>query len=424
MVKKFPSRWFDDNEASAQRSGQRWNINPRVVEAMIMVETGGNAGLIGDSGRSAGIIHIMDITARYINQRHPGGHLDRLVPADAIEMGCWYLRHMDTQYNSGDNYLKMTRGYNAGQYSWGSGFTLNYPAYVAAYLAMRVEDTANNPAKAEDHAQYKEALDAMLEDADELGRGREFRGMVAARIRADGRTLRGYGRDYYNRRPDENGKSWPDFREGALSWLGSSGDARAPRREETQPDVPALPEDLVQRAETLEGERGPSAAHTAIIRDRALVRAIQTAMGFTGDAVDGRWGGQTQTAYEAFEASRDGFTADGKVSADEVARILAPNPLQEGIIADHRAITRDPELVKKIQRAIGLTGRDVDGDWGPKTQRAYEAYERNTVGLTPDGRVSHEELSQMLAPPTPPAPAPAPTPGQRTEAPVSITRLF
>lgn len=34
----------------------------------------------------------------------------------------------------------------------------------------------------------------------------------------------------------------------------------------------------------------------------------------------------------------------------------------------------DPDDVRTWQAKFGMTGKDVDGVWGPKTQKAYEAY--------------------------------------------------
>lgn len=65
--------------------------------------------------------------------------------------------------------------------------------------------------------------------------------------------------------------------------------------------------------------------------------------------------------------------------------------------------------VEEIQRAVGLTGKEVDGDWGPNTDKAVKAWQTRN-GLQPNGIWTAEcdAIVKRLATPTP---APTPTQG-------------
>lgn len=92
----------------------------------------------------------------------------------------------------------------------------------------------------------------------------------------------------------------------------------------------------------------------------------------------------------------------------------------------------DPQ-VRLVQQILGLTGRDVDGDFGPKTERAVRAFQA-AHGLAADGQVGPKTWAALLAeqerraaaaaPPDPdPSPVPSPPappdPAPPAEKPVS-----
>lgn len=386
MVRRLPSVWFDEHESSYRASGEQFNVNPRIVEAMINVETGGNARAVGDGGRSHGILQILDGTDTHINRVYRGPFLDRRDPEDAFRMACVLLNDLRTNFIRGDeNYVTMLRCYNAGPGGQRGQFTMDYAAYAAAYLAMRAEDTRTDPARAGEHREYVQALNTMLEDADDLGRGAEFRRMVTARVSAESRSLRGYGLGYYNAHDvRESGRGWREFRDGAIGFL--DGAANSPERQE----------------------------HLGITRDRDLVRRVQQVL---GEDVDGVWGRDTQRAFVA--SGRD-TNNDGNISRAELDALLsntqlppllrpAPGPTP-ATREEHAAITRydanrnsqQREQIRVIQRALGFTGDAVDGIWGTNTQRAFREYESCHMGFNADGLITRAELATLTAPPTPP----------------------
>lgn len=66
-------------------------------------------------------------------------------------------------------------------------------------------------------------------------------------------------------------------------------------------------------------------------------------------------------------------------NADEFAKALEAAELKRipisGELDQHNVIYKDnPEDVKAWQTKFGMTGKDVDGIWGKKTQAAYEKY--------------------------------------------------
>src|SRR5262249_19535625 len=66
--------------------------------------------------------------------------------------------------------------------------------------------------------------------------------------------------------------------------------------------------------------------------------------------------------------------------------------------------------VAAMQRAVGLTGSAVDGDFGNQTLSKLQAFERAhglTVGTTVTGPIWAALLAAITAPPPPPAPKPA-----------------
>lgn len=330
MVTKLPSRWFDEHEAQFRRSAESHGINPRVVEAMISVETGGNNNLRGDGGRSHGILQILDGTDGYINSRHPGPRLERSKPEDAVEMSSWLLADMRDTYGAGDNYVKMMRGYNAGQGGFRrAGFSMEYSAYAAAYLAMRAQDTSNNPAEAREHAEYREALNEVLDGADQLGRGAEFRRMVGARISATS-TLRGFGLHHYRTHGGSEHGSFAEYRAAAIGLLDDDAPpARAPRREAAKPD-PVRDE------------------HVQIIGDKDVVREVQRRI---GAKVDGIWGRETTAKFREYESCNVGFTADGRITAAELRNVLMPVQ-HVAEVAPPAATPRGNPLVDMLQHLV------------------------------------------------------------------------
>jgi hypothetical protein len=53
--------------------------------------------------------------------------------------------------------------------------------------------------------------------------------------------------------------------------------------------------------------------------------------------------------------------------------------------------------VREIQEILGFTGSDLDGDFGPKTKKAVQKFQRQQ-GLNPDGRVGQYTWAALLKP--------------------------
>ncbi|MEZ6189496.1 MAG: peptidoglycan-binding protein [Planctomycetota bacterium] len=131
--------------------------------------------------------------------------------------------------------------------------------------------------------------------------------------------------------------------------------------------------------------------------------------------VDGDFGPQTEGAVQTFQ-QRAGLPASGVVD-DATAQALAAQPAPPTQTALRRG-AEGPE-VEALQRRLnehragaGLAPIGVDGDFGPATERAVQAFQQG-ASLPATGVVDDATARALLQPPPPVPTAPAPTGGTR-----------
>lgn len=90
-----------------EETAESYGISPKLVKAIIKVESGGNANAVGDDGNSLGL---MQIQPRYHAQRLKEGE-SLLDPKVNIRIGCEILSEIMGEYGTLDEVLTV---YNAG----------------------------------------------------------------------------------------------------------------------------------------------------------------------------------------------------------------------------------------------------------------------------------------------------------------------
>lgn len=90
-----------------EETAESYGISPKLVKAIIEVESGGNANAIGDDGNSLGL---MQIQPRYHAQRLKEGE-SLLDPKVNVRVGCEILSEIMAKYGTLDEVLTV---YNAG----------------------------------------------------------------------------------------------------------------------------------------------------------------------------------------------------------------------------------------------------------------------------------------------------------------------
>lgn len=102
------------------------------------------------------------------------------------------------------------------------------------------------------------------------------------------------------------------------------------------------------------------------VTDEAIVRAMQQGMHFRPEIMDGVWGPQTDRAVYRIRQAAYGSFPDGV----KAVQVLLGNA-QTGTWSD--ADQRDLiSVVEVFQRSWGI---DIDGDWGPETERTWKNYQ-------------------------------------------------
>lgn len=103
-------------------------------------------------------------------------------------------------------------------------------------------------------------------------------------------------------------------------------------------------------------------------------------------AVDGKWGRETTTRLQEIF----GTTKDGEIS-NQWAKYKDSNPgLTGGWEWVEKPNGKGSQLIKKMQEWAGMPTEERDGEWGPKTCKAFQ----QKLGTTKDGKVS--KPSQMV----------------------------
>ena len=90
-----------------EETAESYGISPKLVKAIIEVESGGNANAVGDNGNSLGL---MQIQPRYHAQRLKEGE-SLLDPKVNVRVGCEILSEIMAKYGTLDEALTV---YNAG----------------------------------------------------------------------------------------------------------------------------------------------------------------------------------------------------------------------------------------------------------------------------------------------------------------------
>lgn len=90
-----------------EETAESYGISPKLVKAIIKVESGGDTNAIGDNGDSLGL---MQIQPRYHAQRLKEGE-SLLDPKVNVRIGCEILSEIMTKYGTLDEALTV---YNAG----------------------------------------------------------------------------------------------------------------------------------------------------------------------------------------------------------------------------------------------------------------------------------------------------------------------
>lgn len=347
-----------------------------ILEAIIYVESRGNSNSVGDGGRSDGLFQIMGVSAgrelqnkaahyrQYGDFRNFRAGVDPAMDAQAAATMFnlnrdWYVRADGERAGVIGRDVtgfvaRLTTGYNAGGPAIGaSGIDA---AFSAIYWHKNDNGVRTSPGYLPlvitylRHSGYEETADQLTNEvlalpASEVNHAR-FREALAYAEREHRSAIQRINRD-------------------------------------------ATPEALASIAARRE--------HREILQDSDIVREAQQALGFTGSHIDGVWGRGTQRAFVAsgFDTNHDGLISRAELN-------VFSNPAQRALRQEHRDITRSADLVRTIQRELGFTGKDVDGVWGPNTQRAYREHEGCHIGFTADGLISRAELATLTAPPTPP----------------------
>lgn len=112
----------------------RHNLND-LLDAMAMIESGGDPNKVGDNGQAVGMFQIHPIYVRDVNRilGFPAFSLkDRWCPEKSRRMTTYYIRHY------GRSLEQMARCHNGGPKGWKKKSTLPYWKKVKAQLGREV----------------------------------------------------------------------------------------------------------------------------------------------------------------------------------------------------------------------------------------------------------------------------------------------
>jgi len=93
-------------------------INALLISAMMLVESGGYAGAIGDGGRALGVLQIHAGVVEDVNRRHGTNykHEDALDPSKAIRICRLYIESYAPQDATPEIYARIWNGGPTGHY--------------------------------------------------------------------------------------------------------------------------------------------------------------------------------------------------------------------------------------------------------------------------------------------------------------------
>jgi len=146
--------------------------------------------------------------------------------------------------------------------------------------------------------------------------------------------------------------------------------------------------------------RGPAGGGGAEGGGKIATDSGELAVGSTGErvrfaqqclkiTVDGEFGTQTEQAVRAFQAS-NGLAVDGRIGSRTWARLVASTTPAE---RPELRVGASGDAVRWVQQRLGIT---ADGEFGPATERAVEAFQRDN-GLADDGVVGARTWGVLAA---------------------------
>lgn len=133
----------------------------------------------------------------------------------------------------------------------------------------------------------------------------------------------------------------------------------------------------------------------------AAMQAMLNAAGFNAGRPDGVLGPGTRQAIMAYQRSI-GTSPTGRLTPAQLAA-LSRGEAGPAVPAPSPQPTTAGVDIAAVQRGLSDRGYDVgvvDGIWGPRSQRALDAF-RQSAGLSGRGRPTPADLSALSEPPTP-----------------------
>ena len=121
--------------------------------------------------------------------------------------------------------------------------------------------------------------------------------------------------------------------------------------------------------------------------DTKAAKELQTKLGLTGKDVDGDWGSKSQALLDAYN---NNIRTKAESPVVNKPSSVAPPPF--GIDPS------DTNAIKSIQKISGLSGKDVDGVWGPQSAKAYAQHARGDYAQIDPRRVDAPTVEAVPEP--------------------------
>ena len=159
---------------------------------------------------------------------------------------------------------------------------------------------------------------------------------------------------------------------------------------------------------------------------QSQVKELQTTLGLSSSEIDGKFGPATEAAVKRFQTDK-GLVVDGLVGPQtwsallgEPVEVFSPrSPRRLPVLRRGDGIDL-PELqpqVQALQKALGFSPQETDGQFGPATEAAVRRFQSDK-GLTVDGVVGPQTWPALVGEPVEIVPRPTPdlpeTPDDKT----------